>query len=806
MPIIQPVFDRIRFDKLNQLAQERYGRLSDAETNVLRNSTGSSYPSIADPKSHPPIAPDFLRWMVVDPDAAPLMDPKGLRVHHVTIRGSLDLDGCHVSFPMDFRDCSFEQDFSIKYAQIESLSIGDSSLKAGINGELSIFHGSLFVVRVISSGAILFEGAQIAGDLNCDHTSVHCTNDGVVLDRTTVQGGVFLTHFNSQSAIQIRDAQIAGNLSFSGARVKASGQAISLDRSTIKGGVFMEEQFSSSGSVGMFDVKIGGDLSLNQANLEHHGGTLNLDRAAVHGSIFMKDGFQTPGTVSMFATHIGGDLDCAGANFQSARPTLHLDQATIQGQVMFTPGFQSLGEIQMFSTQIAGNLNCSGASLAGTEECLVLFGATIKGNVLMTDGTKCVGRVQMYGAQITGNVDCTFADFQMPRATGGKTRDPRDISLLALENTNIKGKVTLLGAKSAGRITLAGAVINGSIDCRGTIITGSERDQSLNLENSIVNGDVLLTKGFRASAAVAASNAQISGEFDCYGASFKSYLSPKMKLTGDLTLVGIRQPQFYLDLRNASVKLLHDEVASWPQTRRLRLDGFVYQDLYLHNPATPAAIQSDRLPDPVLLNAQTRICWLMLQPPEDRPSPQPWMQLASLLESKGNLTGAKQVRFQFSRVQALSANPLKFVLSFVYDWIEEDPLNVLWPIVLLWLFGTLVFWRARRMNAMAPTDEKAFDKFKQSQPMPDQITPFNPWIYSLENVLPVVRLGQDTAWAPSALVRPTSRFSHRKHMRWTRWLPGLNYPWLAFLRWTLILLGWALALILGAAIGSRFKP
>jgi hypothetical protein len=806
MPAVQQtLFDRVRFERLDQLARERYGSLSDAEMKVLLDSTSSSSSSVEDSMAHPPIEPDFLRWLVVDSSAAPLIDPKGLRVHHANIRGSVDLDGCKVSFPMEFNDCSFDREFSIKSAQIESLSISDSTLTAGINGELSIFHGSLFLERSRSSGPLLFEATQITGDLNCYQTSVHFIKSALVLDRTTVQGGVFLTHFRCQSAIRIRSAQIGGSLAFFGARIDASGQAISLDRSTIKGSVFLKEEFSTSGSIGMFGVNIDGDLDLSEAKLEDRGVTLNLDRATVHGSVFMNDGFQTPGTVSMFATHIGGDLDCAGANFESAGPTLHLDQAAIQGQVMFTPSFRSSGEIQMFSTQIGGNLNCSGASLAGAEECIVLFGASIKGNVLMTNGTKCEGRVQMYGAQISGDVDCTSAEFRLPAVKGAKMADHQVFSLLALENAHIRGNVILSRATCAGRITLAGAVISGGMNCQGTIINGSELDQSLSLDDSIISGDVFLSKGFRASAAVGASNAQISGDFDCYGASFKSYLCPKMKLTGDLTLVGIRQPHFYLDLRNASVRLLHDEVASWPQKGLLRLDGFAYQDLYLHSPATPTAIKSDKLPDSVSLDTKTRISWLQLQPASDQTSPQPWMQLASLLESKGNLAGAKQVRFQFSRIQALSAYPLMSGLSLVYNWIEEDPRNVFWPILLLWLFGALVFWRARRMNAMAPTDKDAFDKFNQFQPLPEQITPFNPAIYTLENVLPVVKLGQDAAWAPNPLAKPTSWLPTHQHMGWTRWLPGFNYHWLALLRWTLILLGWALALILGAAIGSRFK-
>ncbi len=103
------------------------------------------------------------------------------------------------------------------------------------------------------------------------------------------------------------------------------------------------------------------------------------------------------------------------------------------------------------------------------------------------------------------------------------------------------------------------------------------------------------------------------------------------------------------------------------------------------------------------------------------------------------------------------------------------------------------------MEAMAPKDKDVYARFMEKQPIPEYV-PFNPAIYALENVLPVVRFGQDDAWGPNpAIVKYTEKTG------WRRWAPRCEYRWLALLRWTLIVLGWALALILAGAIGSRFK-
>lgn len=113
--------------------------------------------------------------------------------------------------------------------------------------------------------------------------------------------------------------------------------------------------------------------------------------------------------------------------------------------------------------------------------------------------------------------------------------------------------------------------------------------------------------------------------------------------------------------------------------------------------------------------------------------------------------------------------------------------------------GSLVFWRAHRMRAMAPTDSSVYDKFTHKLPL-DGYVPFHPGIYALENVLPVDKFGQDSAWAPNP-----EAVSTKRHTDWRRWLPCIEYRWLARLRWTLIVLGWALALILAGAIADRFK-
>ena len=68
---------------------------------------------------------------------------------------------------------------------------------------------------------------------------------------------------------------------------------------------------------------------------------------------------------------------------------------------------------------------------------------------------------------------------------------------------------------------------------------------------------------------------------------------------------------------------------------------------------------------------------------------------------------------------------------------------------------------------------------------------FNPFIYSLENDLPLVKSGLGDKWEPDQTYKSKNPVVSYQALRWARVL--------------LILCGWFQATVLAAAIGSRFK-
>lgn len=836
-----------RFEALRKLAVERYGKITPAEENVLNLSASTEGFSARASKDRPEVRAAFLRWLVTDKEASPHIDPLGLRVLNTTITSALDLDFCKIAFPLLFVDCTLHDEFSVRSAELPALNLFNCTMEGGITADGLRTQASVLLRKLAASGEVRLLNARIGGDLDCSGAILTAARNALFADGAKVAGCVYLRGgFSSSGTIRFLNAQIGGDLDCSSATLTAAGITVWAERAKIDHSVFLSEKdgekFSSSGEIRIFGAQIGGDLDCRGATLTAKGPVLSADRAEIKGTVFLSQRFTSSGTARFTDAQIGGDLDCSHATLTCHGDALRADRANITGSVILIAS-NSSGTLYFPGAQMGGDLYCSGAILTAKDGALIADEARIKGKVCLRKVCS-TGTISLLGTQIGGDLDCLGATLSTAKGAalmadrvnvaGGiffitKFSSSSEIRLLGAQ---IGGDLNCSGAtltanqdalyadeakiagsayfverfSSSGTIRFPYAEIGGNLDCSGATLTASQN--TLYADEVKIGHSVFLRNGFSSFATVRLNGAKIGGDLDCSGASIGNLECKGTQASGNLIWTGIRRPEVAnLNLSNSSFTRLVDDCVSWePLKGHLYLDGFVYQDLDSHG-------QTDRKKI-----AKERIYWLELQPDTDLSKPQPWMQVAKILEASGNPDGAKHVLYELRRQQASAANPrprsrydlleeqpLRLATS-LYDLLEEQPLRVAYPILLLWLFGSVIFWRAHRMKAMVPSNKDAYEEFRKSGETPEHYIPFSPTIYALENVLPVVKLGQDDAWRPNPDAKPANWFPRWKHMAWTRWLPSMNYPWLATLRWTLILLGWALALILGAAISERFRP
>jgi hypothetical protein len=557
-------------------------------------------------------------------------------------------------------------------------------------------------------------------------------------------------------------------------------------------------------------------------------------------SLFDKDGLQVAsaiidGDVDLDSSDIRHNLifdDCVftkGIHFESAKictvrildstmnGPLVFENAVVHGDIDLSRGFTTVSYVSAYGAQVSGDVLMKEAQLLGEHLAfsLSLNIADIKG-IVNVSNLMCNGPVLILGAKVGYEFLGDGAKFNSTVTMAGSTIGV-NLNLVNVHSV-LPETVDQLSNPIIG-IDLSRVNVGGSVYLSGSNLQVGPT--SLLLQDAVIAGDVFLTANLQASGAINMSGTRLKQAV--YAENSKlvdlrtndAQLGKLMVLASEITgletngaqigefgWAGIVNPtRATLNLSNTHIKIFKDEQNSWPSAGHLKIIGLIYDDIELKVPKdrTTASIQSkDGGNDP-----DDRIAWLHLQNREDQVASQPWMQLAQYVQNVGNPAGVKKVLYTMKRIQAWSESYLTGFKSSVPDYIDENPWRITYFIGVLWLFGSVIFWRARRMNekAMAPREKDAYDDFSKNDTRPSsQLPPFNPIVYTLENVLPVVKFGQDDAWAPNPQLDAPSRKG------WKRWLPRFSYNWLAFARLVLIILGWALALILAGVIGDLFKP
>jgi hypothetical protein len=408
---------------------------------------------------------------------------------------------------------------------------------------------------------------------------------------------------------------------------------------------------------------------------------------------------------------------------------------------------------------------------------MVAWGMTARG-IVRFDGCESPQLIDLISAQIEGNLEC-----------GDGTKLTGEGVALMLSGATIDGGVFLQRLECAGQIFMINTEIGGNFECTGAKMTAKK--DVLYLNGSHVQGSVFFDDHFSCSGRLILNNTKIEGVLRCRDATIHALQGEGMQVGSALDWTGIQNAdKARLVLKDARTKNLHDERESWPAAGNLSVNNFVYEELTLHPPRSEEEKKDWKRSGGLPLIVWQRIEWLNRQGEKERTEPQPWMHLAKLLEGKGDKKGAKRVTFELRRHQALAQwkkNRLMQFAAIQFARLEEQPMRILVPIALFVMVGWAVFWLASAKGTMAPTNRDVYKAWAEGKPYEVAYPRFNPLVYSVENLLPIGKLGQDDKWAPDA------------------GLAGGWYVVLVSIRLILILAGWGQASVLAAAVSGRFR-
>lgn len=464
---------------------------------------------------------------------------------------------------------------------------------------------------------------------------------------------------------------------------------------------------------------------------------------------------------------------------------------------LFLRGSSFSGEIRLLGAKIKGVLDCIGAKLQVTEgNALSADAAEIGGGVFLRESFESCGTIRLLGAKIKGDLSCSGAKLQV-----------KEGNALVADGAEFGGSIFLNeDFESSGTIRLPGAKIKGDLECSGSKLNVADGD-ALTANGAEIGGNVFLCKAFESRGTIGLQSAKIGGDLAFLGAKTTKVDCTNLRLSGDMFWMRIQNSgETFLILSGATLKNLYDDRESWPHSENLILDGLTYQELTHHGPPSAEQIMSHSSGPELPFNVEERIKWLILQPEKAREKPQPWMQLRDLLERKGDRKGAKYVLFRFRCLQAQKSWTFWRWLRIAFAWLEEAPIRICWSIAFTLTVGTMIFAGAFSSGAMLASVQiqpNAVLSNGESKNLSAHYPLSQSFLYTLENAVPLVKLGIDEKWMPDPKHKPQPWFPQ---FRWLDWLGWFNSYWfLVVSRVLLICLGWFHAGVLGAALLRRFK-
>jgi hypothetical protein len=411
-------------------------------------------------------------------------------------------------------------------------------------------------------------------------------------------------------------------------------------------------------------------------------------------------------------------------------------------------------------------------------------GVKVTGPVFLQGGFSAEGEVRLSGAEIGGQLSCVDGHF-----------NNADGLALSAQGVKVTGDVFLRGGFTAeGAVSLSGAVIGGQLECDGGHFSNQGGD-ALIAEGMTVAGHVLFRQGFIAEGEVYLSSAVIGGNFECDGAQFLNAsadaLYAQNMVADQLFWRKVKDVKGVVSFAGARVKDLVDDEASWGIVDELHLNGFTYTNIF-----GPTAVNM-------------RLKWIGgSQGTISEFSSLPYTDLANFYKKNGQRRNRIRTLIELEKQDRRADRWAKWylpsgkdktaitwpfmMLSLLFHWVLDTLYwtigygyrisNVFYISILLLLPATIIFDRTYEAGDFAPNSAvilttpewQALAESNVSNPAAEwsskkgkgrDYETFNAFAYAADVVIPIIPLGQEAAWAPSA-----TRGRWGYHAWWLRWM------------------------------------
>ncbi|MEJ2853535.1 MULTISPECIES: hypothetical protein [unclassified Saccharothrix] len=714
---------------------------------------------------------------------ARLVAPGGLALHAdrvklagallgqgVSVSGELRMAGAQVGGNCNFSGGTLSNP-GAHSVNATGVHVGGNLLLSG-----STIHGTVLLANARVDSALTLRGAELAAGRVDEEAGLDPHADPastLVLDRVTVDGDVQLDRdFRSAGTVRMVNATLGGSLSLSGGRfdarpgasadgtVRARAGEDSGETAPVRAETALKAAEAGSGPTGKAAEAAQGPAG--RAAGAALGLAAKLTRAA-------------PGAAGRAAEAASGPAGRAA----EAGPGPAAEAASGVAGRAAEAASGAAGRAAEAASGVAGRAAEAGSGAAVEPVEAALEGAAVAegegaGEVLGVasgprldrltgDRQNGVGRVaeptgfgralHLDGAQVGGDVVARHAhvrgqirmvDLQVKGSLtldGSELDNPRADAVLG-NRSHIGSNLTAREVEVAGGLELRGVRIGANLDLRGSRITQPGRYRhmpagkpSLDVGGAVIGRDLICAGGvkeFVAHGGVRARRAQVGRMANFSGSVLGDKLdSHALNALGlqvqELVLTPITPPRGDVTLRQVRCTSLDDNEAFWSATGYIDLEEFRYDSL-----RNPIDLRDDGEVD-------RRLRWLR-QAMRRAYRPGPYDQFAEMLRASGNDEHAATVLVEKQRLRYRAvAEGRRWLgpLVLVWSWLQRSmvgygyrPARALAWLVVSWVLGSVWFSVRPKLEVINADDR----------------LPWNPWLFTIDLVVPIVDFGNKNRW------------------------------------------------------------
>ena len=562
--------------------------------------------------------------------------------------------------------------------------------------------------------------------------------------------------------VVLPDARIEGPLRLIGTRLDTAGGQTLVGVRLMISGVLDARGLRADGEVRLSGARIDGNIDLRGAQLAHPGGdVLEASGVQVGGNLRCDREFTARGRLVLAGASVAGDAVFSGAALQGSTDpdepavlvlprgsadssaALMADRIAVNGNLVLDTGFTAAGSVRVTNARIGGYLRLSGATLGRPVEpgiangdhsrpvpvALAADGIEVLGDLEARRARtatgdfgplQAYGQVRLVGAQVHGSASLTGARLHGP-----------GLDVLFADRLRIGGSLFLREMVATGSIRLHHAHIGSTLDCTGAQLDaprcrpdGSIKP-SLDARAATIGKDIYASRGFTATGGVRLSLAEVSKSASFDGARLGGpgtgvwALGARGLTCQELKLRFAEPPCGEVNLAGVVAGSVYDSAHLWATDGEVDVEDFRYQSL-------TAAPEVD---------VTTRLRWLgtVLH----RYDPDPYDRLATSYRDSGHDDRADAVLLAKQRHRHTVHGRAGRVWGWLQEWTVGygyRPWRAAWWLTVCWLLGSLWFTYHRLPQLDSGQDPS-----------------WQPVIYAIDLLVPVVNLGQDGLWRTSGI-------------------------------------------------------